>query len=917
MSGRRCAALPSRFCPGIDISGGKMFDLEKAIKSWKKNFYKYEAFEDGLVADLELHLRDAYDSLREKGFKEKEAFKRAVVQVGTAESLSAEYDKNRQDSLNRRRPLRPARFMPPLIWNYIKIVFRKIKRQKGYSIINIAGLTIGMACCILLVLYIHSELSVDTFHKNADRIYALCVESEREGYSFQSMSSNATAAAVLQNDYPEVEQAVRYGYKPGANFLLNGKYNSIDRMMYADENVFEVFTWPMVKGNPKTALAAPHTIVISEDTAKKCFGETDPMGKVIEFGEDEAYVITGIIKNVPESSIFDFDALCSFKTLYTKDLGHMLTDWLSHNFNTFLLLEEEVDPEDLDAKLPALLEKYAGEDMKKRGAVESLFLHSLRQIYLNPPWSNRGPIYYVYIYSVVALLILLIACFNFMNLSTARAAARAQEVGLRKVMGAHRTNLINQFFSESLFFSFVSLILAVALAQALLPGISNLTRRTLSLNVIELPWLLPGFIVLTLIVGLAAGSYPALFLSRFMPVKVLRGKYGSTRSNTKLRRGLVVLQFVISITMVICTTIIIQQILFLQNKDAGYNKENVVVIPAGDSAIRNSLLSIKEEFKKNPHVVSVALSSTIPGFGYPNNSKIPEGHDESEAMLMDEINADYDYLTVLDLELAAGRNFSKEFSTDQRHAVIINETAAKRFGWDDPIGKTIKSYEYKKSGEQYFEATVIGVVKDFHFRNLTRSVEPVYIGFDPDMPFSYSRLDVISVRIHPENQTKAIESLKSQWEGMFSTLPFEYIFLDQVFGWQFGSIIRSRKILTYFTFLAIFVACLGLYGMASFAAAQRTKEIGIRKVLGSSIGGILSLLGKELMKLVLIANVAALPLSYFIMKGWIRNFPYRTDIGILTYLGASLAVLLIGVVTVSNRAVRAALANPVDSLQHE
>ncbi len=895
-----------------------MFDLEKAIKGWIKSLHKYEVFEDGLIADLELHLRDAYDSQRKKGVSEEEAFRLAVAQVGTAKSIAAEYTKNRWAGLDRRSPLRLSRFIPPLVWNYIKIVLRKIRRQKGYSFINIAGLAIGMACCILIVLYIHSELNFDTFHEHANRIYVLGVSSERAGYEFRGTASNATAAEVLQNDYPEVVQAVRYGYKSVSNFIYGRKLFSINQVMYADENVFDVFTWPMIKGDPKTALSAPYSIVITEEIADRCFGDADPIGEALEFGEDESFVVTGVIEDVPDNSTIDFDALCSFKTLYAGgEPSRILTDWLSHNFYTYLLLDEEKDPAELEAKFPALLEKFAGEEMRKRGAMESLFLHPLRQLYLNPPWETRGPIFYVYIFSVVAALVLLIACFNFMNLSTARASTRAHEVGMRKVLGAHRANLMNQFFSESLFFSFVSLLFAVVLVYSILPAINSLTNRTISLDVSQLPWLIPGFLLLSIFVGLAAGIYPAIILSRYMPVKVLRGKLSSIRSNIKFRRGLVVLQFTISITLVISTVIIVRQLFYLQKKDAGYNKENVVVIPASDSAIRDSFAVIKEEFKKNPSVISVSFSSTIPGFGYPNTQKIPEGFDISESVLMDEINADYEYLETLGIELVAGRNFSKEFGTDELYSILINETAVKQFGWDDPLGKTIKSLDPYKQGNHYIAKTVIGVVKDFHLRTLTREIEPVFIGYDPEFPLPYSRLDVISVRIQAFNIAKTVDSLKNQWEDIFSERPFNYYFLDDIFEWQFGQIERSRKLFSYFTFLAIFVACLGLYGMASFSAAQRTKEIGIRKVLGSSITGILTLLGKELMLLVLAANAVALPLSFIIMKGWIQNFPYRTNIGILSFLGSSFIVLLIGVLTVSYQAIKAATANPVDSLRYE
>ncbi len=894
------------------------FDLEQAIRDWKKALHKYNVFEDGDIADIEFHLRDEIDSRRKTGLDTEAAFRAAAARIGTADELSSEYEKNRQAKLNRRTRLHPSRFMPALFWNFIKIVLRKMKRQKGFSFINISGLAIGMACCILMVLYIHSELSFDTFHENAERIYALGVQSEREGYEFRGTASNATAAEVLQNEYPEVEEAVRYGFKSETSFTYAGSHFTMDSVKYADENVFRVFTWPMIKGDPNTALSAPHTIVITEKIADKCFGESDPIGKILKFGEEESYVVTGVVKNVPDNSWIGFEALCSFKTLYTQEsLNRILTDWLSHNFYTYLLLKEGAQPGDLEKKFPALLERFAGDEMRERGATESLFLHPLRQLYLNPPWTTRGPIFYVYIFSVVAALVLIIACFNFMNLSTARSATRAHEVGMRKVLGATRKSLIGQFFSESLFFAFVSLILAALLVQLALPSINSLTGRILRLNLIEPPWMIPGLLLLTLFVGIAAGSYPALLLSRFIPVKVLRGRLSSVKSNIKLRRGLVMLQFVISITLVICTVVIVRQLFFLQSMDAGFDRENVVVIRARDNAIRKSLAVIKEEFKKNPDIVSVAASSTIPGGGYPNNIKIPEGYAESEAVLMDEINADQDFLQTMGIELVAGRNFSKEFGTDVLYSVLINETAAKQFGWENPLGKTIKSYDPRKPDKQYKDMTVIGVVKDFHLRYMTQEMEPVFIGCDPDFPLPYNYMDVISVRFKPDGIEGTLDFMKKRWEKIFPNIPFEYYFLDDIFGSQFLQIERSRKIFSYFSFLAIFVACLGLYGMASFSAVQRTKEIGIRKILGSTSTGIIALLGKELIGLILLANLAAWPLSFFAMGRWIQNFPYRVNIGIPLFIASSLVVLLIGLLTVSYQAVKAALANPVNSLRYE
>ncbi|HUU04624.1 MAG TPA: ABC transporter permease [Patescibacteria group bacterium] len=895
-----------------------MFDLETAIREWKKEFGKYESFEDGFLADMELHLREAYEAMKAEGLSNEAAFAKAVAQVGTAANIAQEYRKNRELALDRRSPWRPARFMPELVWNYAKVAIRKFYREKGYSIINIAGLATGLACCILMVLYIHSELSYDTFHKNAERIYALGVQSECDGYEFKGTSSNATAAEVLQKEYPQVAQAVRYGYKTGSTFDYEGKRFALKLVLYADENVFKVFTWPMIKGDPQKALSAPHTIVITEEIAERCFGKMNPLGRILKFGEEDAFVVTGVVKNVPDNSSINFDALCSFKTLYAQEsLQRILTDWLSHNFSTYLLLKKGIKPGDLEKKFPALLERFAGPEMRARGATESLFLHPFTKLYLDPPWTSRGPIFYVNIFALVASLILLIACFNFMNLSTARSATRAHEVGIRKVFGASKKNLVAQFILESLFFSFVSLLLAVALVQLLLPSINSLTGRALSLTRLDLPGLISGFIILLLFVALMAGSYPAFLLSRFMPVKTLKRRLGSEKTNLTFRRVLVALQFVISIALVICAVIITRQLFYMQNIDPGFDKSNVVVIPAKDDVIRKSIAAVKEEFKKDPRIIRVAASSTIPGGGYANTIKIPEGYAESAAVLMDEINVDYDFLSTMGIKLVNGRNFMKESGADELDSVLINETAMKQFGWDNPIGKTIKSRDPRKPGNQYKEMTVIGVVKDFHLRNLNQKIEPIFIGNDSTYPLPFNYLDVLSVRIRPNDISGAIAFLREKWEKLFPNMPFEYYFLDALFNEQFNQIDRSRKIFSYFSFLAIFVACLGLYGMASFSAAQRTKEIGIRKVLGSTIVGIITLLGKELIGLILLANLAAWPLSFFLMNQWLSNFPIKTKIGMEIYLASSLGILLIGLLTVYFRAIKAARANPVDSLRYE
>ena len=804
-----------------------------------------------------------------------------------------------------------------MIHNYLKIAFRNIRRHKGYSFINIAGLAIGMACCILLVLYIHSELNIDRYHLKGDRIFRLCVDVNIGGTELRHSSSNALAAEALRDEYPEVENAVRFRGRSGANVIYKDNESFIQRIGYMDDSVFDIFTWPMIKGEPSTALSTPYSIVLTEDAARGCFGDEDPMGKILRFNDEERYTVTGIIENMPQNSHLVLDAVCSFKTVYElMGVNHpALNDWLSFNFATYLLLQEDVNYRELNEKISGLLERKDGERLKAKGATEELFLQLLRDIYLRPLGQDVGPIQYVYIFSVVAIFILLIACVNFMNLATARSANRSREVGMRKVFGAYKNKLVSQFLSEALLLSFLSLLIAVILVQLALPQMNTFIRLELSFNPVEIPWLLPGLIGLTLIAGILAGSYPAFFLSGFQPVKVLSGRLKSGSSNTRLRRILVVVQFTISITLIIGTGLIISQLNYMKSKDAGFNKEHVVVIRVRERSTQRSLPVIKEELKSHPRVLNVSASSTLPGRGSATNDKIPEGYTVQQTQLMDEINVDVDFIPTLGMELMAGRNFSKEFGTDEKASIIINETAVKRFGWDDPVGKTIRASN--PYGRGWVPRTVIGVVKDFHLRPMDQVVEPIYMGWDPDFPYSYNFLDNVIVRISPEDISGTLEFIENKWLALFPEEQFNYSFLDESFNNQFQYIERSREIFSYFTLLAIFIACLGLFGLASFTAEQRTKEIGIRKVLGSSAPGIVLLLSKELLTLVIIGNVIAWPAAYFMLQRWLQGFPYRISLTLFPFIISALIVAIISFSTIAFQAIRAAMANPVEALKYE
>ena len=802
--------------------------------------------------------------------------------------------------------------------NYLKIAIRNIKKYKAYSAINILGLAIGMACCIILVLYINSELSIDNYHKNRDRIYRLGVHVKIGGIEQTGSASNALCAKVLKDEYPEVINAARFRGMQAASVQYNEKRFHEDEIMYADNAVFDIFTWPLIKGAPQTALTVPYSVVISEELAEKYFGDEEPLGKILLFNNEEQFTVTGVMENIPEESHIDFDALCSFNTLPAQigEDASSLTDWISFNFRTYLLLREGEDYKQFEQRIAHLLEKYAGEELKAKGATEILLLQPLKDIYLRPLNNPTGPIVYVYIFSLIAFFMLLIACVNFMNLSTARSANRAREVGMRKVLGANRRKIIRQFMSEAFLLSVLSLILALVIVFLALPQVSTLTNRTLTFDISGISWLLPGLFILIIFVGFAAGSYPALYLSRFKPIKVLTGRLKSGAANTSLRRALVVVQFIISITLIIVTGVMITQLNYLKHRDPGFKKENVVIIPLPDAETRNSIQVVKHAFQNCSGIVSVSASSTIPGWGAPTNDKLPEGYTEAEMQLMDEINVDEDFVPTMGMEMVAGRNFSKEFGVDNKHAILINETAARRYGWENPIGKTIKTLSIEER-DSWATKTVIGVVEDFHLRRMSTEIEPLFIRNTPQFPFYFGIFDVVSVRVTPGKPTETIEILKTKWNEIFPDKPFDYLLLEDSFDRQFTRIEESRDIMSYFTLLTIFIACLGLLGLIAFSAERRTKEIGIRKVLGSSTPKIVMLLSKEFLLLVCFANLFAWPVAYFILNEWLEGFPYRTDLTVVPFMLSAFAVLVISYLTIAYQAIKAANSKPVDSLRYE
>jgi putative ABC transport system permease protein len=800
-----------------------------------------------------------------------------------------------------------------MFWNYMKIALRNIKKNLGPAFINIAGLAIGMACCILIVLYIQFELSFDKYHEKSDRIYLLKSHGIFGGKELTSASNNALSAGLMEKDFPEVENTVRIGFMPDPSVQYKEKKLYVDRVLFADDSIFQVFTYSMIKGDPDFALEAPFSAVITQQTARKFFGDENPIGKSLRFNNKDNFNVTGVIENVPRNSHLLFDMLCSFQTLYSQNpKGHpFLNDFISNNFWTYILLQEDTDPQILENKFPDFIEKYGGKRLKFYGISLEYFLMPLTDIHLHTPLSGGrtgiGSILYIYIFAFIAVIILIIACINFMNLATARSAKRAQEVGMRKVLGAVKGELVRQFLWESFLYSVSALVLAFVLVELGLPAMSSLAGYEISINFSKIQWLIPVILGLAIFVGFMAGSYPAFFLAAFQPAQVLKGSVKRGTKNPFIRGILVVMQFSISAALIIITFIVVRQLNYMKTKNPGFDKEQVLVLPFRDEELQKSLTTIKTELKSYSGIANVSASSDIPGQSPQYNSKLPEGFLTGQSQLMYDLNVDEDFIPTMGMEIIAGRNFSKEFGSDRKSSAIINETAAKEFGWENPIGKKIGGYRGIK--------TVIGVVRDYHQLPILREIKPIYIRIDPDDVYNPYRM--LSIRIVPVNIGRTIKFIETKWNEIYPNHPFEYFFLDESFEEQFMEIERIKKLLSYFAGLAIFIACLGLYGLTSFIAEQRTKEIGIRKVLGATVPGIVYMISRELTKMVLLANAIAWPVAYLVMRKWLGTFPYRANISLLTFIISGVIVLSIGWMTVSYQAIKAGLANPADSLKYE
>jgi putative ABC transport system permease protein len=813
--------------------------------------------------------------------------------------------------------------------NYFKIAWRNLLRNQNYSLVNIVGLTVGLACVLLIALYLQDELSYDKFHPDGDRIYRMALERKYPGRARNYAIIPQSFGEAVKNEFASVEDATRLFYFQGFNMLykVNNRPFEEEYNMWADSNFFKMFDIELLKGEKEEVLTRPQSVVLTESTARKLFGADDPMGQILELPQaNNNLTVTGVCRDIPENSHLRFNMLTS-----ATSLGQILAEsnYLNFSAYTYLKLYEGADPAALESQFPDMVVKYVSgpvlnqfgvnyEEYQKQGNGYRYFLQPLPDIYLDsdleaeirPPGSRQR----IYFFFAIAILILAIACINFMNLATARSAGRAREVGIRKTLGSDRRQIAGQFMLEAILISLSAGVLAWTINALILPAFNQLTAKHFEISDLISFRYLGLLILLGLIAGLLAGSYPAFALSSFKPVEVLHSKFMQQTKGAGLRNVLVVFQFGISVFLIICSILVYKQWIYTQNKNLGFSKESLITLQGAGGMSFQQGETFKKEIERMPGVVAVSGCNTQPGQQYFGMSFKPQGATEmttGSGLIVDE-----GYIECMQMEMVTGRSFSKDFNDSL--SIIINEAAVREMELEDPIGKKLVSNDdflNSTEGEQDVY-TIIGVVRDFHFQSLHHIISPLYFihnqkNFVPGVD------GLITVRLRPQNVSSTLEAIGSLWQQVQPDVPFRYSFLDRDWANLYEKEITTRRVFEIFTMLAIFIACLGLLALAAFTAERRTKEIGIRKILGASVGNIVSLLSSDFLKLVLIAIVVASPLAWYVMNQWLENFAYRVTIGPGVFMLGAIIALLIAFVTVSFQSVRAATGDPMKALKTE
>lgn len=791
--------------------------------------------------------------------------------------------------------------------NLLLVALRNLKRDKWYSLLNILGLAMGIAFSVLLIFFIKDELSYDRYNINADRIYRINgYIKEPDKDEMKWANTQFPLAPTLKKDYPEVEEAVRF---VGADKRMykNGDLRFYeDKVFYTDSNVFKVFTYAFLEGNPNTALTAPNSMVLTQSLAEKYFGKNKAIvGKSLQSSNGEVYKVTGVIKDVPKNSHLIFNALISRTTLPVD----FADNWGSFGFYNYVLLKPGVSAAAFEKKLIPMYEKYMASIFAQYNIKIHYGVQPITAIHLHSDMQGEpeelGSMSYIYIFSAVAFFMILIACINYMNLTTARSARRSKEIGIRKVAGSNKSQLVAQFLVESTVTAFLALLLSIGLVVLFLPTFNTLSGKFISYGTLFQPSTLVILLGIVLFVGIVGGSYPAFYLSKFNPVHVLKGSLAKASGNIVLRRTLVVIQFSISMIMIICTWVVYSQLKYVRNKDLGFNKDRVLTVAANTNRnISSDIIAFKNKMKSNPHVLSVSTAEATPGKGINFNLLSIETKNGFVDKGVDIYGIDEDYLKTLGIQLKRGRNFSS--LPDTLHSIIVNEKMAKEFDWDEPLSKRVK-FPGDTTGA-YWE--VVGVVKDFNQKSLYNPITPLILYYRPNSTN-------MQLKLSGQNIPSTIASIEKEWKAVFPDLPFQYTFLDQDFNSQYAADQKRGKIFTTFSVLTILITCLGLLGLVAFTTEQKQKEIGIRKVMGAGVGQIVPLITKNFVALVGISCLIAFPTAYYFMDKWLKIFPYNTGLSVAPFLLSAFAVLLITMLTVSFHALKAAVANPVKSLRTE
>jgi putative ABC transport system permease protein len=863
-----------------------------------------EGFEDEVID----HVCSAVENRVQNGERFADAYKEVIASFGDTKGLQDTQQKVKNN----------------MFQNYFTIAFRNLKKQRFYTAINIAGLAVGVASCLIIMLYVSNELSYDKHFTDHDRIYR--VQSEiKFGDNHLLMSlTPAPLSEALQKDFPEIETSTRLWNQGTRIFRRTEESYKEPNTIYADSSFFNVFDFKFIAGNGKTALKEPNSIVITEKIARKYFPNEEALNQILTSSGGTNWKITGVIEDMPVNTHFNFNFLLSMVTEdYNKD-----QNWTSNNFQTYFKLREGADWKALEAKFPKMIDTYVTPQARaifgKEFTMEGFFaqgnkfeytLMPLTDIHLKSDrvgeLSANSDMNYIYLFSAIAGFILVIACINFMNLSTARSANRAKEVGIRKVMGSFRSHLVKQFLTESVLLSILSFAIAISIAWMVLPMFNSLSTKDLSI-----PFASPVFwgviVAAALVTGMLAGLYPSFFLSAFRPVNVLKGNVALGTKSGVVRGALVVFQFWISIILVVGTIAVNRQLSFIQTTKLGFNKDQVIIVQDA-YALKDQLQSFKDQVERDTRIASGTISSFLPvdNTSRSDNTHWPEGKSPTEDNMVSiqTWEVDYDYVKTLGMKIIDGRDFDRNFLSDSS-AVILNQAAVRAFGYtDDPVGKKIQTFQDAKL-KTFRTSTIIGVVEDFHYESLRTAIGPLALFIEPSRGF-------VSFRFKSQDTREVISMIEEHWKKLGPGLPFDYTFLDEDFGRMYSAEERLGEIFTVFAVLAIIIACLGLFALTAFTAEQRTKEIGIRKVLGASVSGIVVLLSKEFGKLILIAFVVATPVAWYGIDQWLQSYQYKTEIGVLVYLIAGLSAFGIAWLTMSFQSIRAALTNPIKALRSE